>query len=123
MLTGPRDDHSWNQAGYDALVALKNDGVEITFSERVAPADAPRVLRELATAGYQMIVAHRFGYQDAAFQVAKEFPDINFAWGGGINHTAKNVADYDQPFYEAAYPIGVWRTHVQDRQAGGAVRL
>jgi simple sugar transport system substrate-binding protein/basic membrane protein A len=121
VLTGPRDDHSWNQAAYEALEALKKDGVETTFSERVAPADAPRVLRELATAGYQMIVAHSFGYQDAAFAVAKEFPDSNFAWGGGINKTGKNVADYDQPFYQAAYLVGIIGGHVSKTGKFGAL--
>lgn len=121
VLTGPRDDHSWNQAAYEALEVLKKDGVETTFSERVAPADAPRVLRELATAGYQMIDAHSFGYQDAAFAVAKEFPDTNFAWGGGINKTAKNVADYDQPFYQAAYLVGIIGGHVSKTGKFGAL--
>ncbi len=46
-----------------------------------------------------MIVAHSFSFGDAAFQVAPEFPNANFA-GGGIKKMAKNVADYDQPFYQ-----------------------
>ncbi len=121
LLSGPRDDNSWNEAAYIALEALKKDGVETTFSERVAPADAPRVLRELASGGYQMIVAHSFGYQDAAFEVAKEFPDTNFAWGGGINKTAKNVADYDQPFYQSAYLVGIIGGHVSKSGKFGAL--
>ncbi|MCL4297706.1 MAG: BMP family protein [Anaerolineae bacterium] len=121
VLSGPRDDNSWNEAGYDALMALKDEGVDVTFSERVAPADAPRVLRELADAGYQMIVAHSFGYQDAVFEVAKEYPDTNFAWGGGINRTDKNVADYDQPFYESAYLAGIIAGHVSKTGKLGAI--
>lgn len=54
-----------------------------------------------------MIVGHSFGYQDNVFKVATEYPAVNFAWAGGINKTAKNVADYEQPFYEAAYSIGI----------------
>jgi simple sugar transport system substrate-binding protein/basic membrane protein A len=73
----------------------------------LADADAPRVLREYAEQGYEMIVAHSFSFGDAEIQVATEYPDINFAWGGGIKKTAKNVADYDQPFYQAAYPLGI----------------
>ena len=121
LLSGPRDDNSWNEVAYDAMKALEADGVEVTFSERIPPADAPRVLRELAEAGYQMIVAHSFGYQDAVFEVAEEFPDTNFAWGGGIERTAKNVADYDQPFYEAAYLVGVIAGHVSETGKLGAI--
>lgn len=107
VLTGPWQDHSWNEAGYTAVQELGKQGVRVAFSENVADADAARVLRQYAEQGYEMIIAHSFSFQDAAFQVAEEFPNINFAWGGGINRTAKNVADYDQPFYEAAYPIGI----------------
>jgi basic membrane protein A len=107
VLTGPWQDHSWNEAGYNAVQALKAKGVRTAWSDNVADADAARVLRQYADQGYAMIVAHSFSFQDAAFQVAKEYPKINFAWGGGINKTDKNVADYDQPFYEAAYPAGI----------------
>ncbi len=121
LLTGPRDDNSWNEAAYTAMETLRAEGVEVTFSERVPPADAPRVLRELAEEGYQMIVAHSFGYQDAVFEVAEEFPNTNFAWGGGIDRTAKNVADYDQPFYEAAYLVGIIAGHVSETGKMGAI--
>jgi simple sugar transport system substrate-binding protein/basic membrane protein A len=107
VLTGPWDDNSWNEAGYTAAQALGKEGYRIAYSENVADADAPRVIREYADKGFQMIVAHSFSFQDAAFTVAEEFPNANFAWGGGIKRTAKNVADYDQPFYQAAYPLGI----------------
>jgi simple sugar transport system substrate-binding protein/basic membrane protein A len=107
VLTGPWQDHSWNEAGYLGAQALGKKGVRIAFSENVKDADAARVLRQYCDQGFEMIVAHSFSYQDAAFQVGTECPKANFAWAGGINKMAKNVADYDQPFYEAAYPIGV----------------
>lgn len=121
VLTGPWDDNSWNEAGYNAVQALGEKGARTAFSESVADADAARVLREYAEQGFDMIVAHSFSFQDAAFQVAEEFPDANFAWGGGIGRTAKNVADYDQPFYEAAYPIGVLAGHMSQSGVLGAL--
>lgn len=121
LLSGPRDDNSWNEAGYTAMQALAAEGVDVKFAENVDPADAARILREWADEGYQMIVAHSFGYQDAVFQVAEEYPDTNFAWGGGINRTAKNVADYDQPFYEAAYLVGIIAGHVSESGKLGAI--
>lgn len=121
VLTGPWDDNSWNEAGYNAVQALGAKGAKIAFSESVADADAARVLREYAEQGFEMIVAHSFSFQDAAFQVAEEFPDANFAWAGGIGRSAKNVADYDQPFYEAAYPIGVLAGHMSKTGTLGAL--
>jgi len=121
IIIGPPDDNSWNEAGFNALNAMKAKGYETTYAESVAPADVGRVLRELAEKGFQMIVAHSFSYQDAVFEVAQEFPETNFAWGGGINRTAKNVADYDQPFYEAAYLVGIIAGHVSKSGKLGAI--
>ena len=121
VLTGPWQDHSWNEAGYLAVQELGKQGVKIAFSENVAPADAARVLRQYADQGFEMIVAHSFSFQDATFQVAAEYPKVNFAWGGGIQKMAKNVADYDQPFYEAAYPIGVIAGHMSKSGVLGAL--
>ena len=103
------------------MQALGKKGVKIAFSENVKDADAARVLRQYCEQGYEMIVAHSFSFQDATFQVAEECPKSNFAWGGGIKQMAKNVADYDQPFYEAAYPIGVLAGHMSKTGVLGAL--
>lgn len=107
VLSGSSTDQSWDQAAFDAGEALKAEGVEVAVSEAVDPADVAAVLRQYAEEGYDLIVAHSFSYQDAVFQVAQEFPDVNFAWAGGIGETAENVADYDQPFYQGAYLVGL----------------
>ncbi len=121
LTSGPKDDNSWNEAAFLGSEALKAYGAQTAFSERIAEGDELRILREYADQGYNMIVAHGFGYQDGVFQVASEFPDINFAWAGGINHTAKNVGDYDQPFYQAAYPIGVLAGYMSKTGTLGAL--
>lgn len=121
VLTGPWDDNSWNEAGYNATMALGDSGVKVTFSENVGDGDAQRVIREYAEEGYDMIVAHSFGYQDAVFAIAPEYPDTNFAWGGGIGRTDTNIADYDQPFYEAAYPIGIIAGYMSETGVLGAI--
>jgi len=121
ILTGPWDDNSWNEAGYNAVHDLEKEGVKIAYSENVADADVGRVLREYTDQGFEMIVAHSFSYQDPTFEVGEENADTNYAWAGGIGRTAKNVADYDQPFYEAAYPIGVLAGHMSESGVLGAL--
>lgn len=121
ILTGPWDDNSWNEAGYNAAKALEEKGVKTTFSESVADADVERVLRTYVDQGFDMIVAHSFSYQDPTFTVAEDHPDVNFAWAGGIGRTAENVADYDQPFYEVAYAVGVLAGHVSETGKLGAL--
>ena len=107
VMSGPAEDQSWNQAAFDAAQELEAQGIDVAISESVDPADGAAVMRQYAEEGYDMVVAHSFSYQDAVFQVASEFPDVNFAWAGGIDETAENVADYDQPFYQGAYLVGL----------------
>lgn len=107
ILSGSSTDQSWDQAAFEASQTLEADGVTVAVSEAVDPADVAAVLRQYAEEGYDLIVAHSFSYQDAVFQVAQEFPEVNFAWAGGLNRTSTNVADYDQPFYEGAYLVGL----------------
>lgn len=120
-MIGPWDDNSWNEAAYNALQALAKKGVEIAHSENIGVADAPRVLREYAGQGNTLVIGHTFSFQDGVFEVAAENAKVNFAWPGGINRTAANVADYDQPFYEAAYPIGVIAGHMSKSGKLGAL--
>lgn len=121
VLSGPAADQSWNQAAFDAAQELEAQGVEVAISESVDPADVAAVLRQYAEEGYEMIVAHSFSYQDAVFQVAEEFPDVNFAWAGGIGETSENVADYDQPFYQGAYLIGFVAAELSETGKLGAL--
>ncbi|OUC09686.1 hypothetical protein RY27_01340, partial [Litorilinea aerophila] len=95
VLIGPKDDNSWAEAAYNALQVQAEQGARTAYSESVADADVARVMREYAEEGFDIIIAHSFSYQDAVFEVAEEYPNVNFAWAGGINRTAPNVADYD----------------------------
>jgi basic membrane protein A and related proteins len=121
ILTGPWDDNSWNEAAYIALGSMEEAGYETGYSESVSESDIQRVLREYADEGYQMIVAHSFGYGDGAFEVAEEYPEVNFAWAGGIQSTADNVADYDQPFYEISYAAGIVAANMSETGKLGAL--
>lgn len=107
ILTGPWNDHSWNESAYVSAKSLEKKGVKVGISESVSNADVARVLRQYAEEGYEVIIGHSYGYGDAVFEVAKEYPKTSFAWAGGINKTAKNVADYDQPYYQMEYPLGI----------------
>jgi simple sugar transport system substrate-binding protein/basic membrane protein A len=121
ITSGPRDDNSWNEAAWNGVQALEEQGIETAFSERIAEGDELRILREYVDQGFDIIVAHGFGYQDGVFEVAGENPDVNFAWAGGINRTAENVADYDQPFYQGAYVAGVVAGHMTESNVLGSL--
>lgn len=112
VLIGPKDDNSWAESAYNALQTQAEQGVQTAFSESVSDADVARVMREYVDQGFDIVIAHSFSYQDAVFEVATEAPDVNFAWAGAIGRTAENVADYDQPFHEPAYLVGILAGYV-----------
>src|SRR5215471_2401999 len=107
ILIGPQNDGSWAAAAVTALNKLKDAGYDTTFKESVADTDVERVMRSYIDDGYNAIIAHSFSFQDAVFKVAQDHPEVAFIWAGGIHHTAKNVGDYSQPFFEGAYLAGI----------------
>lgn len=121
VLIGPKDDNSWADAAYRGLESQRAKGSEVAFAESVADPDAARVMRGYVDQGFDVIVAHSFSYQDAVLEVAAEAPETNFAWAGGIGGTAANVSDYDQPFYDAAYLVGILAGHVSEAGRLGAL--
>lgn len=121
VLSGSSTDQSWDQAAFESGQTLRAEGVDVAVSEAVDPANVAAVMRQYAEQGYDLIVAHSFSYQDAVFQVAQEFPEVNFAWAGGINGTAANVADYDQPFYQGAYLVGLVAAQLSETGRLGAL--
>lgn len=121
ILTGPHEDFNWNQGGYNGAKALEAQGYEVAISENISDTDVEGVLRQYAEDGYDFIHGHSFSYQDAVFKVAAEYPEVNFMWGGGINRTADNVADFALPWYEPAYAIGIIAGHMSETGVLGAI--
>jgi basic membrane protein A and related proteins len=121
VMPGSHDDNSWNTAAYDALMELESRGVRTAYTENVGEGDVEQVLRQFAEEGFDLIIGHSFDYEDGVFEVANEYPDVNFAWAGGIGLTAENVADYQPNFYQAAYPVGIIAAHVSETGVIGAM--
>lgn len=109
VLSGQVNDYSWNQAAYDGAETLKEEGViaDFAYQESVADADVERAVRAYAEDGYDVVVGHSFNYGEAIKKLAPDYPDVLFAYAGGFGDSSANVADYAQPFHEAAYLQGI----------------
>ncbi|MEN9229867.1 MAG: BMP family protein [Thermostichus sp. DG02_5_bins_236] len=107
ILGGTANDGSWNQVAADGGRALQAKGVEVAIVEQIPDPDVKRVLRQYAEQDFDLIIGHSFNHQDAVFAVAEDFPEVNFSWGGAIGRVSENVSDYDQPFHEGAYLVGI----------------
>jgi basic membrane protein A len=93
LFPGLVDDQSWNQAGFEGLTRLEDEGAEIAYTERVNQSQQVEVFRNYAQQGYDIIVGHGGEYMDAALQVAAEYPDLQFAVTNG-NKGADNVTSF-----------------------------
>jgi basic membrane protein A and related proteins len=98
---------TWCKQGYDAAKKLEAAGdidLKVTTNAPQDTAGVTRVLAQYAQSGTQLVLAHST-WQDAAFKVAKQFPNVDIA--SYAFELKPNVAILDEPIYEAAYLAGM----------------
>ena len=106
LLPCPTSD-PWCKQGFDAAKALEKQGevdLKVTTNGPQDTAAVTRVLSQYAQEGNQLLLAHST-FQDAAFEVAEQFPDVNIATYSF--ELKENVAMLEEPIYEAAYLAGM----------------
>lgn len=109
VYVGPVGDMGWSYAHDQGRQAMTKalPYVETTYVEAVPEgADAERVIRDLASKGYQVIFATSFGYMDMVMAVAKDYPNVIFEHCTGYK-TADNVGIYDGRGYQGWYLAGM----------------
>ncbi len=91
------------------LKAQKEMGnIEYEFTEKIAAADFEKVLREYAERGFDLIVGDAFlAGEDPARRVAKDYPEIAFAFGSEFGAVAPNFSVFDNWIHEPAYLCGI----------------
>ena len=97
----------WCKQGFDAAKALEKQGaidLQVTTSAPQDTAGVTRVLAQYAQSGTQLLLAQST-WQDAAFDVAKQFPDVDIA--SYAFELRDNVAILEEPIYQAAYLAGM----------------
>ena len=106
-LTGSINDQSWNQAGYEGLMMIKDEmGAEVAFQEQVPLSNVEESLRNYAAQGYDIVIGMGDQYSEAGKVVAEEYPETIFIVMSGI-YTGDNLiatAMFDE---EIAYVAGV----------------
>lgn len=86
---------------------LGEDKVEVAISERLGnPTDAAAAIRQYASQGFDLIIAHGSQYQATLDEIAKEFPKTSFAYGTGFQ-AHDNIFAYDPQAQEGAYLQGM----------------
>lgn len=109
VYVGPVGDHGWSyrhDVGRKAVEEALGDQVETSFVENVSEGpDAERVIRQLATAGNDIIFTTSFGFMNPTVRVARQFPDVKFEHATGYQQTP-NLSTYMARFYEGRAVIG-----------------
>ncbi|HPC56699.1 MAG TPA: BMP family protein [Caldisericia bacterium] len=98
----------WDGCIHQALLKAKETlGIDYEWVESVGYTDFERVLREYADKKPDIIMGDAFGNEEAARRVAKDYPDIAFAFGSGGGPADPNFAVFDDWIHEPAYLCGL----------------
>lgn len=99
----------WNTVLHTALSWAKEKyGIDYRYVEKVSEADVESVMRSLINAGYKVIFAHSWGYNEVTRKIAREYPDVFFLQGSGPVDVdwPSNVLVYDYYIQDAAFVAG-----------------
>ncbi|MGQ9845123.1 MAG: BMP family protein [Caldisericia bacterium] len=98
----------WDGSIHHALLKAKDTlGIDYEWVESVGYTDFERVLREYADKKPDIIMGDAFGNEEAARRVAKDYPNIAFAFGSGGGPMEPNFAVFDDWIHEPAYLCGL----------------
>jgi basic membrane lipoprotein Med (substrate-binding protein (PBP1-ABC) superfamily) len=92
-----------------AEAAVARGDIEYAFTENTSNTDYPRVMREYAESGYGLIVGEVFGVEQAAREVAADYPDTAFLMGSSFKEdpALANFAVFDNYIQDASYLTGI----------------
>ncbi|MEO3997991.1 BMP family protein [Mesorhizobium sp. CAU 1732] len=103
-------EQQWAGRIHQAANAAKERGdIEYVYSENTSNNDYERVMREYCEAGHKLILGEVFGVEDAARQVARDYPDVAFLMGSSFKEDpdVPNFAPFDNYIQDASYLTGI----------------
>ena len=92
-----------------ANAAVERGEIEYVFSENTSNSDYERVMREYSEAGHDLIVGEIFAVEDAARQVARDYPETAYLMGSSFlpRDDTPNLAVFDNYIQDASYLSGI----------------
>lgn len=121
------NDLAFSQSMYDALVKIQNEmgeeNFEIAYSDNLFVVDdAASAIRDYATQGFDLIIAHGSQYGASLQEIAPDFPETSFAWGtAGDTMGQPNVFAYEALSQEGGYVNGVMAAALSQSNIIGVV--
>src|SRR5512136_2514827 len=114
VMPSATTDLAFSQSMYSALLSVQKDmggesALQISYSENMFKVpDAAGAIRDYASQGFDIVIAHGSQYGSSVQEIAKDFPKVTFAWGTDVNTFGlPNVYAYTAAAEEGGYVNGV----------------
>ena len=125
------NDLAFSQSMYDALLTIQADmggpeKMELVYSENMFVVDdAAAAIRDYASQGYDLIIAHGSQYGSSLKEIAPDFPTTAFAHGTTVDtfvdEGINNVFAYEAASHEGGYVNGVMAGKLTESNIIGVV--
>jgi basic membrane protein A len=113
-MPSAKNDLAFSQSMYDALVRIQEEmggpsAFDFVFSENMFVVDdAASAIRDYATQGYNLVIAHGSQYGSSLQEIAPDFPKTSFAWGTTVDTFGQpNIFAYEAASQEGGFVNGV----------------
>jgi basic membrane lipoprotein Med (substrate-binding protein (PBP1-ABC) superfamily) len=114
VMPSAKTDMAFSQSMYDALKAMQKEmggesALQIAYSEDMFKVpDAAAAIRDYASQGFNIVIAHGSQYGSSVQEIAKDFPKTTFAWGTHVDTFGlPNVIAYTAAAEQGGYVNGV----------------
>ncbi|MCD6424051.1 MAG: BMP family protein [Anaerolineales bacterium] len=108
------NDLAFSQSMYDALLTIQSEmggeeAMEIVYSDGMFVVDdAAAAIRDYASEGYNLVIAHGSQYGSSLQEIAPDFPETSFAWGTTVDTFGiDNIFAYEAASDQGGYVNGV----------------
>ena len=114
VMPSATSDMAFSQSMWSALAAVQKEmggesALALKYSENMYNVpDAAAAVRDYASQGFDIVIAHGSQYGSSVQEIAKDFPDVTFAWGTDVNTFGlSNVYAYTAAAEQGGYVNGV----------------
>ena len=124
------NDVAFTQSLYDGLIKIQQERGEENFEIAISEGmfvvdDAAAALRDYATEGYDLVIAHGSQYGSSLVEIAPDFPETSFAWGTTVetfvDQGINNVFAYTTYSNEGGYVEGVMAAMLTETGTVGVI--
>jgi len=122
------NDLAFSQSMYDALIMIQEEmggeeAMTFDYSESMFVVDdAAAAIRDYASEGYDLVIAHGSQYGSSLQEIAPDFPETSFAWGTTVDTFGiDNIFAYEAASQEGGYVNGVIAASLSESGVLGVV--